>query len=95
MLYISFFSTERAHLSYTSLKQLADIGGRRQDVHVGDSSQVHGGVDIEALGFSWRRLSLHWTLIDLQVAGPLVSLGHDSVPLAQRDWLWTEKDRLA
>lgn len=92
---IRFFSTEISHLSYTSLKQFADIGGLRQDVHVGDTSQVHVGVDIEALGFSWGCLPLHWALVHLQVTGPLVPLGHNSVPLAQRDWLWTEKDCLA
>lgn len=85
----------KSHLSYAALKQFADIGGLRQDVHVGDSSQVHGGVDIEALGFPWRRLPLHWALVYLQVAGSLVTLGHNRVPLAQRDRLWTEKDCLA
>lgn len=86
---------ERAHLSDTSLKHFADVCGLRQEFHVGDASQVHGGVDVEALGFSWRRLPLHWALVHPQVAGPLVSLSHDSVPLAQSDGLWTAKDGLA
>lgn len=93
--FVLFTFFERPHLSYTSLKHFADIGGLRQDVHVGDSSQVHVGVDIETLGFSWRRLPLHRALVDPQVAGLLVSLGHYPVPLAQRDWLRTEKDGLA
>lgn len=93
--FISFISTERSHLSYTSLEHFADIGRLRQDVHVGDSAQVHGSVDIEALGFSWRCLPFHWALVDPQVAGPLIPFGHNSVPLTQRDWLLTQKDCLA
>lgn len=82
LLLIFFFSAYRSHLSYTSLKHFGDVGRLRQDVHVGDSSQVHGGVDIEALGFSWRHLPLHWALVDFKVASSLVPLGHNSVPLA-------------
>lgn len=78
----SVFSVCRSHLSYTSMKHSADVGRLRQDGHVGDSSQVHGGVDIEALGFSWRHFPLHWALVHFKVAGSLVPLGHNSVPLA-------------
>ena len=97
--FVVFLHRERergkAHLSYTPLEHFADVCRLRQEFHVGDSSQVHGGVDVEALGFSWGRLPLHWALVHPQVAGPLVSLSHDSVPLAQSDGLWTAKDGLA
>ena len=97
--FVVFLQRERergkAHLSYTPLEHFADVCRLRQEFHVGDSSQVHGGVDVEALGFSWGRLPLHWALVHPQVAGPLVSLSHDSVPLAQSDGLWTAKDGLA
>lgn len=57
--------TGRTHLSDTALKHSADVGGLRKDVHAGDSSQVHGSVDIQALCFSWRRLLLQRALVDL------------------------------
>lgn len=90
-----FFGTGRSHLPNTALEHFADVGRFGQDVHAGDASQVHGGVDIEALGFSRGSPPLHRTLVHLQVAVLHVPLGHDSVPLAQRDRLWAEKDCLA
>lgn len=84
-----------SHLSHTALEHLADISRFGQDVHVWDTAQVHGCVDIEALGLPWGSHSLHWAVINPQVTGLLVPLGYNSVPLAQRDRLGTEEDRLA
>lgn len=86
--------TEGSYLSNTSLEQFADIGRLGKDVHVGDTSEVHVGVDIEALGFSWGGLPFHWALVHPQVTGLLVPFSYNSVPLAQRHWLGAEKDCL-
>lgn len=85
----------RPHLSHAALKHLTDVGRFGQDVHVWDAAQVHGCVDVEALGLPWGSLSLHWAVINPQVTGLLVPLSYKSVPLAQRDGLGTEEDRLA
>lgn len=85
----------KPHLSDTALIHFADIGWLRQHVHVWDSSQVHVAVDVETLCFSWRRLPLHRAFVHPQVPGLLDTLGHNSVPLAQRNWLLTEKNSLA
>lgn len=55
----------RSHLSHAALKHSTDVGRFGQDVHVWNAAQVHGCVDVEALGLAWRGLSLHWAMINL------------------------------
>lgn len=85
----------RSHLAHAALEHFTDVSRFGQDVHVWDAAQVHGGVDVEALGLAGRGLPLHWAMIDPQVTGLLVPLCHHSVPLAQRHGLRTDQDGLA
>ena len=88
-------STPLSHLSDAALEQLADVGGLGQDARVPHPSQVHGGVDVQALGLARGRLLLHGALVHPQVALPHVPLGHHAVPLAQGDRLRAAEDGLA
>ncbi len=83
-----------SHLSYASIKQHANIGRFGQDVHAGHSSQIHGCVDIKALGLAWRGSCDFSCMVHLQGAVLIDPLRHHAMPLTQRHGLLTAQNSL-
>ncbi len=83
-----------SHLSYASIKQHANIGRFGQDVHAGHSSQIHGCVDVKALGLARRRSCNFSCMVHLQGAVLINPLRHHAMPLTQRHGLLTAQNSL-